>query len=574
METSYEIFGGSSNPVESSHAEDGTSIGESTATAGVVDLDFTTHWGVDGSDVAYHEADPGDVTPGEEAVLIAGPFGLVAVVKPTTTATDANTPASLADLAAATVPDASTTVKGATKLATAPASPSNPIAVGDNDSRLTNARTPTAHKTSHATGGSDALTAADIGADASGAASSAITAHIAASDPHGDRSYADSLFAANDALVYKGAIDASANPNYPAASAGHLYKISVAGKIGGGSGVNVEVGDSILCTVDGTLAGTQAAVGANWSIIQTNIDGAVIGPASATSGDLAVFSGTGGKLIAGSGMTPSNDDIVQRKSGLWVARSMAQVKTDLALVKADVGLGSVDNTADTAKPVSTLQQTALDLKANLASPAFTGNPTAPTPAATDADTSVATTAFVGARAPIWTPADNGLVAVTFDPRLSRTAVGGISSGWLVAERVRVGAPATVADLIWWISVLGATLSNCYAGLYSGSGTLIAKTADQSAVWTSTGRKVMALTAEAGQSLALTAGFYFVARLWNGTTQPQGYGPAPSDPTMVNDNLSGGVATLSCAVETGARTALPSTLPTMSSAASPQYMSLR
>lgn len=44
-------------------------------------------------------------------------------------------------------------------------------------------------------------------------------------------------------------------------------------------------------------------------------------------------------------------------------------------VKSEVGLGNVDNTADTAKPVSTAQQTALDLKANLASPAFTGTPT-------------------------------------------------------------------------------------------------------------------------------------------------------------------------------------------------------
>jgi hypothetical protein len=36
--------------------------------------------------------------------------------------------------------------------------------------------------------------------------------------------------------------------------------------------------------------------------------------------------------------------------------------------KTTVGLGSVDNTADAAKPVSTAQQTALNLKANLISP--------------------------------------------------------------------------------------------------------------------------------------------------------------------------------------------------------------
>lgn len=45
------------------------------------------------------------------------------------------------------------------------------------------------------------------------------------------------------------------------------------------------------------------------------------------------------------------------------------------VTKAMVGLGSVDNTSDAAKPVSTAQQTALDLKAPLASPAFTGDAT-------------------------------------------------------------------------------------------------------------------------------------------------------------------------------------------------------
>lgn len=89
------------------------------------------------------------------------------------------------------------------------------------------------------------------------------------------KTYIDGMIAANDAMVFKGVINASANPNYPAADAGHTYRISVAGKIGGASGPNVEVGDMLLCTVDSTAAGTQAAVGANWAIIQTNIDGAL-----------------------------------------------------------------------------------------------------------------------------------------------------------------------------------------------------------------------------------------------------------------------------------------------------------
>ena len=46
--------------------------------------------------------------------------------------------------------------------------------------------------------------------------------------------------------------------------------------------------------------------------------------------------------------------------------------TVVGVTKAMVGLGDVDNTADSAKPVSTATQTALDAKAPLASPTFTG----------------------------------------------------------------------------------------------------------------------------------------------------------------------------------------------------------
>lgn len=114
------------------------------------------------------------------------------------------------------------------------------------------------------------------------------------------KTYVDSIIPSLDALVYKGVIDCSGNPNYPAGDAGHVYKISVAGKIGGASGINVEVNDMVLCTVDGSAAGTQAAVGANWDPIQSNIDGAVTGPASATSTAIAIYNGTSGKIIQGS----------------------------------------------------------------------------------------------------------------------------------------------------------------------------------------------------------------------------------------------------------------------------------
>jgi hypothetical protein len=52
--------------------------------------------------------------------------------------------------------------------------------------------------------------------------------------------------------------------------------------------------------------------------------------------------------------------------------SPAFTGTVTGITKAMVGLGNVDNTADTAKPVSTAQAAALALKAPLASPTFTG----------------------------------------------------------------------------------------------------------------------------------------------------------------------------------------------------------
>lgn len=73
----------------------------------------------------------------------------------------------------------------------------------------------------------------------------------------------------------KGPLNCSANPNYPAGLKGDCYHVTGAGKIGGVSGVSVEVGDLVACSAD-NAGGTQAAVGASWYVLEHNLVGAVL----------------------------------------------------------------------------------------------------------------------------------------------------------------------------------------------------------------------------------------------------------------------------------------------------------
>jgi hypothetical protein len=67
------------------------------------------------------------------------------------------------------------------------------------------------------------------------------------------------------------------------------------------------------------------------------------------------------------------------------------------ITKTMVDLGNVDNTSDNDKQVSTPQRAALDLKANIESPEFTGTPSAPTATSGTNTSQLATTAFVQTR---------------------------------------------------------------------------------------------------------------------------------------------------------------------------------
>lgn len=83
-------------------------------------------------------------------------------------------------------------------------------------------------------------------------------------------------------------------------------------------------------------------------------------------------------------------------SGGGAVTSVNTQTGDVVLGKGDIGLGNVDNTSDANKPISTAQAAAINLKAPIANPAFTGTPTAPTAAQVSNNTQIATTAFVKA----------------------------------------------------------------------------------------------------------------------------------------------------------------------------------
>ena len=113
--------------------------------------------------------------------------------------------------------------------------------------------------------------------------------------------------------------------------------------------------------------------------------GDVVGPAGGvTDNSMVLFSGTSGKLIKG-------NNAVVTAAGLALLDDV-----DAAAQRATLGLGNVNNTSDIDKPISTATQTALNLKATIASPTFTGTPKAPTAAAGTDTTQLASTAFVKA----------------------------------------------------------------------------------------------------------------------------------------------------------------------------------
>ena len=68
-----------------------------------------------------------------------------------------------------------------------------------------------------------------------------------------------------------GTIDASTNPNYPAAVTGDSYLVSADGRVGGALGKVVTTGDLVVCLND-NAGGDEATVGADWLVLEMNLN--------------------------------------------------------------------------------------------------------------------------------------------------------------------------------------------------------------------------------------------------------------------------------------------------------------
>lgn len=147
-------------------------------------------------------------------------------------------------------------------------------------------------------------------------------------------------------LEYKGAIDASSNPNFPAASQGDYYKISVAGKIGGASGTVVEAGDTIIASAD-NAGGTLASVGSSWDVIQGNVVTATDSVAGTV--ELATQAETEAKSLTTRAVTPGSLATFPRKYTATIGDGST---TAIAVTH---GLGSIDQVASVRDATTNVQ---------------------------------------------------------------------------------------------------------------------------------------------------------------------------------------------------------------------------
>lgn len=163
------------------------------------------------------------------------------------------------------------------------------------------------------------------------------------------KQYADNILGANDAMVFKGTLGTAGTVTALPTTyqTGWTYRVITAGTY---AGQQCEVGDLIIAIADATDDGSDA----DWTIAQTNIDGAVTHSADLTADNIVVGNGAGQIKPSSTKVSDlaTNAALAGKVDKTFELNGHALSGDSLDLTKSDVGLGNVDNTADANKVVA------------------------------------------------------------------------------------------------------------------------------------------------------------------------------------------------------------------------------
>ena len=295
------------------------------------------------------------------------------------------------------------------------------------------------------------------------ALSDAITAHTAATDPHGDRAYTDAQIIASLANFVAGA---------PGILDTWLEMVTA-----------IQADQTGLAALTTVVAGKLAKA--------SNLSDLADIPTARTNLGLGSAATTAASAYDAAGAAAAAQ-----------AAAIAAAATD-ATAKADAKVAdAINDGVTTVAPSQNAVFDALALKADLASPALTGDPTAPTQAQGNNSTRLATTAYVQTEAGLLVPKSTvttkgDLIVGTGSGAITRRGVG--SNGQVLT------ADSTQTDGVKWATP--STGSSGGAPLDSGNTNVVAVHTD--------------CVAGAGTGVAIAAGSMVLApgRATNGQTIP-------------------------------------------------------
>ncbi|MFD4921160.1 hypothetical protein ACFWNE_07550 [Streptomyces goshikiensis] len=348
-----------------------------------------------------------------------------------------------------------------------------------------------------------------------------VSAHAAASDPHGDRAAAASALAAHEAdttsvhgIANTASLETQSGAQTKATAAQAAATTTAASALAAHEADSTDVHGIANTAALETTTGAQAKV-------NTHRD------ATDPHGDRTWATSQFYPLVSGTALDGYLGDLLTRVSAveggtafLAALNVVGLTRIANAVLQVEGPASSVRHTLDGAAnkigfhgatPIT--RQTVSGSRADGTAAASLLSAMATLGLVTDSSTA-------GPAAPGWAdrPADQNLLAWTYDPNMAGHVTAQSNSG--VAGRITLVRIILREAITWsniWIGLAGldagASLSNCYLGVYSAAGTLMGTTADiSSSLMTGATAKALPLTTP----FAAPAGTYFIAMLLNGT----------------------------------------------------------